>query len=159
MDLWRSGPAGIYRTSVCARLHQMSLQSFTSPTNLCKSRTLVCMLMFLMSSTFEKIGLTPWLLIQKLRYLVYVHPKNYFSAFTFNPDSSSFYYTLSKYFRLLLKFFAVKTRMSAMTHRPLKIPGRICISCLRISRLLKTPVGSPWCLYFSMIVTGCLDTG
>ena len=58
-----------------------------------------------------------------------------------------------------LKFCAVKTCMSEMTHRALKILGIFCISCRMISRLLQTPVGSPWCSYFSMIVTGCLNTG
>ena len=46
-----------------------------------------------------------------------------------------------------------------MRHIALKIHGRVLMPCLRISRLLQTPLGSTWYSYFSTIITNCLDPG
>ena len=63
--------------------------------------------MYLITSNLDAMGLTTSLIIQKLRYSVSVHMKNYFSAFTFNPSSTSFYKTFSRDFRWYVKAFWV----------------------------------------------------
>ena len=53
----------------------------------------------------------------------------------------------------------VKTRMSVVTHIASQTPGIFWIPHIRLSNLLQTPIGSPWCLYLNTIVTDCLDPG
>ena len=53
----------------------------------------------------------------------------------------------------------VKTCMSVVTHIASQTPGIFWIPHIRLSNLLQTPIGSPWCLYLNTIVTDCLDPG
>ena len=88
---------------------------------------------------FYDRGITLSLLSQK--YLVYVHLKDYFLFIFLN--IYFFYKRIYTTFKFL-NLFLVKTCTSVMTHIFLKTPGIFWISCIRILRLLQTPLCSPW---------------